>query len=92
MKSNENPLHNYSNTQWTLRYGFGLDVFARKRYATGLYQLRADFRHCAAVFCANRVQARADQLAKMTLDNAYQPWWMSQNQYQQMLTRLGMPF
>jgi len=66
--------------------------YARKRHHCGLYRLSADSRCSMDIFLANRVSQRAKQVAKMTLYNAYRPWWMSFNQYQAMLTRLGVPF
>jgi len=65
---------------------------ARKRNRNHLYTVSADSRHALVVFINKRVSTYGGGRCPMTLDNARKPWWMSARQYQQMLTRLGLPF
>jgi len=44
------------------------------------------------VFLTDKLRLVQRRKKPMTLDNAYKPWWMSEQQYQRMLTRLGLPF
>jgi len=89
MDKNEKQI---KSNAWTLHYTFGCHITARKRFRPELYQVSDDSRYSMVVFIVDKLRLVQRRYKPMTLDNAYKPWWMSENQYQKMLTRLGLPF
>jgi len=77
---------------WTTHYTLGCRITARKRFRPELHQVSADSRYSMVVFLIDKLRPVQRRYKPMTLDNAYKPWWMSESQYQKMLTRLGLPF
>jgi len=77
---------------WADHYIFGNPILARKLHRRHVYSVSADCRHALDVILDDRLPRAGGKRAPMTLDNARKTWWMSENQYQQMLTRLGLPF
>ena len=81
-----------SNHHWWLRSNFGDPIVAYKRHRRDVYSLSADTRFAMVRAISDKLRLSQRPRKPMTLDNACQLWWMSNNQYQQMLTRLGLPF
>jgi len=91
MTNNEDFKFN-SNHPWCLHSNFGDPIVAYKRHRRNVYAVSADCRHALDVILDERLPRAGGKRAPMTLDNARKTWWMSESQFQQMLTRLGLPF
>jgi len=82
----------YFSKAWADHYIFGRSIVACKRNRRNVYTVSADCRHALVILLDNRLPQAGGKREPMTLNNARKTWWMSENQFQQMLTRLGLPF